>query len=70
MSRYGEIEVFSDIEPIHVKVHDVGRDIIELCQADSLPEAHKKAAVLLELKDSILDRLAMLQKHVAKKISL
>ncbi|MCU7831865.1 MAG: EAL domain-containing protein [gamma proteobacterium symbiont of Lucinoma myriamae] len=64
MQRYKHIENFFDIEPIHILVHQLGHEIVELCDEGELVQAREKAAKLLQLKDQILEKLAVLQRKV------
>jgi len=65
--KYSNIKEFNDIEPIHISVHEVGQQIVNLCDNGQMTAAQKKAKELLQLKDQVLDKLAKLQLSVAKK---
>ncbi len=62
--RYKHIKEFSEIEPTHISIHHLGHNIIQLCDQGELDSARKKARELLQLKDQILEKLALLQKQV------
>lgn len=64
MQRYKHLENFFDIEPIHILVHQLGHEIVKLCDAGEIAQAREKAAELLQLKDQILEKLAALQRKV------
>ncbi len=65
--RYGRLQEFIDLEPIHVAVHRIGPDIVELRKAGQLEQARERVRELLALKDQILEKLAALQRSVAGK---
>jgi hypothetical protein len=65
MARYGQLQAFTDLEPVHAEVHRLGPEIVRLRVAGELDKARARIRELLELKDRILDGLAALQKSVA-----
>ena len=65
--RYGDIQAFADLEPVHAEVHRLGPEIVRLRAAGELEQARAGVRALLELKDRILDGLAALQKSVATR---
>ena len=65
--RYGDIQAFADLEPVHAEVHRLGPEIVRLRAAGELEQAQAGIRSLLALKDRILDGLAALQKSVATR---
>ena len=63
--RYGRMEAFRELEPIHVAVHSLGPEIVKLRQSGNIKAAKAKIPELLSLKDTILEKLAVLQASVA-----
>jgi len=63
--RYGDIQAFVDLEPVHTEVHRLGPEIVRLRAAGELEKARAGVRALLKLKDRILEGLATLQKAVA-----
>lgn len=61
---YGHLAGFAEIEPIHIKVHEVGVEIIRLHKAGDTQAATDLCPGLLELKSQVLEKLAGLQKAV------
>jgi len=66
-NKYSHIAEFSDIEAIHVSVHQVGKKIVQLCHLGNKAQAELEAQKLLILKDKILEKMAALQQRVAKQ---
>ena len=66
LKRYAGIKEFDDLEDIHIAVHKVGTQIVSLHKDDKHEQAVEKINELLQLKDSILEKLSKLQRHVAK----
>lgn len=64
VQRYEHIKDFKEIEPMHIAIHQIGHEIVQLCGNDKLLQAKEKASELLHLKDQILEKLATLQKKV------
>jgi len=64
MQRYKQVDNFLDIEPIHILVHQLGHEIVKLCDDGEIAQAKEKAKELLQLKDQILEKLAVLQKKI------
>jgi len=65
--RYGQLQEFTDLEPIHIAVHQIGPEIVELREAGKLEQAREQVRELLALKDQILEKLSNLQHCVAGK---
>ena len=63
--RYGHLQAFKDLEPIHAAVHRIGPVIIQLKSENQTEAAQLKSQELLKLKDRILKQLALLQQAVA-----
>ena len=59
--RYGHLPVFAELESIHAHVHEVGSEIMRLCDAGDVRAAEALCPKLLELKDQVLEKLAELQ---------
>jgi len=70
MEKYHNVNVFKEIEPIHVAVHQVGNEIAKLSSTGEMEAAKEQAKQLLILKDQILEKMAILQRHVANTASL
>jgi diguanylate cyclase (GGDEF)-like protein/PAS domain S-box-containing protein len=64
-ARYGELEEFAALEPVHIAVHELGPEIARLCAAGQTELARAGIHHLLALKERILDGLAVLQRAVA-----
>ncbi|MBU1666746.1 MAG: EAL domain-containing protein, partial [Gammaproteobacteria bacterium] len=64
---YGRLQEFTDLESIHIAVHQVGPSIVELRKAGKLEQAREQVHELLALKDQILEKLSALQHSVAGK---
>jgi diguanylate cyclase (GGDEF)-like protein/PAS domain S-box-containing protein len=65
--RYGDIQAFADLEPVHAEVHRLGPEIVRLRADGDLEQARAGVRALLALKDRILDGLVALQKSVAAR---
>ena len=63
--RYGRLQAFVDLEPIHEAVHRLGPEIVKLRQKGNMDAARAKVHELLDLKDLILEKLVHLQTSVA-----
>lgn len=59
--RYGHLAAFKNIEAPHVKVHQLGREIVSLYLGGKAAEARQASEQLLQLKDQIIGLLAVLQ---------
>lgn len=66
-ARYGNLPQFTDIEPIHVQVHQVGLKISESMGKGNVEAAKTLLSELHQLRGNILNRLNMLQRVVAMK---
>jgi len=64
LPRYSKIKSFNNIEPLHIKIHQSGKEIVKLCDNGKLTLAREKSTELLQLKDQILKNLAILQGQV------
>jgi len=62
--HYGNLKEFQELEAIHVDVHKIGHQIIQLYNDDRKDEAVLLAEDLLALKSKVLDSLNTLQKQV------
>ncbi|MBL7002808.1 MAG: EAL domain-containing protein [Gammaproteobacteria bacterium] len=67
--HYGQSQAFIDLEPIHLQVHKVGQEIIQLANKGNIDLARKKTTILLDLKDQVLLQLTKLQIDVARKLT-
>jgi diguanylate cyclase (GGDEF)-like protein/PAS domain S-box-containing protein len=63
--RYGHLQEFTNLEDIHVAVHQIGSSIVELHAQGHSEQARRQVRELLTLKDQILEKLAALQHSVA-----
>ncbi|MBI3188754.1 MAG: EAL domain-containing protein [Gammaproteobacteria bacterium] len=63
--NYGHLPEFSAIEPVHVKVHQLGSEIIRLRETGDFEQARALCVELLTLKDQICLQLGDLQNAVA-----
>ena len=63
--RYGHLEAFKAIEPVHVEVHRLGMSILQLGSIGHTEEAQAQAAELSQRRDDIVVRLMELQRAVA-----
>lgn len=64
--HYGHLPEFVAIEPVHIRVHQVGAEIIRLRNTGEIEQARALCATLLELKDQIISLFDDLQKAVAR----
>jgi hypothetical protein len=53
-ATYGHLPQFTAIEPVHVRVHETGAEIIRLCDGGEIDRARELLKTLLGLKDQIL----------------
>jgi diguanylate cyclase (GGDEF)-like protein len=53
-ATYGHLPQFTAIEPVHVRVHETGAEIIRLCDGGEIDRARELLKSLLGLKDQIL----------------
>ncbi len=65
--RYGEMRAFADLELDHIKVHQLGPEIVRLRAVGELDKAKASLAELLLLRDRILEGLVVLQRAVASQ---
>lgn len=65
--RYGHLQAFIDLEPIHEAVHRLGPEIVRLRHVGDMDAARAKVRELMDLKDVILEKLAELQASVANQ---
>ena len=65
LRRYGQLQEFIDLEPIHIAVHQLGPRIVALRAAGEVAQAREQAHELLALKGQILEKLSALQRSVA-----
>jgi diguanylate cyclase (GGDEF)-like protein/PAS domain S-box-containing protein len=63
--RYGYLPEFQSIERVHLRVHQVGPEIIRRKQANDLAAVNELVSELLNLKDQILEYLNRLSQAVA-----
>ena len=54
------------MEDVHIKVHQLGADIIQLCESGNIEQARALCTDLLDMKEQIFMRLNALQSAVAK----
>jgi diguanylate cyclase (GGDEF)-like protein/PAS domain S-box-containing protein len=66
-TRYGKLPQFTDIEPIHAQVHQVGLEIANLVERKEIEAAKAALPELYWLRGEILGRLAILQRIITKK---
>ncbi len=64
-ASYGHLSEFVAIEPLHVKVHEVGTEIIRLRDAGDPESARALCQQLLSLKEQVLTQMTALQHTVA-----
>ena len=62
--HYGHLESFQDLEAMHIEIHRLGHNVVNLLKAGSTQEARRVADDLLTLKTQILTKLHELQKQV------
>jgi diguanylate cyclase (GGDEF)-like protein/PAS domain S-box-containing protein len=63
--RYGHLEAFKAIEPVHVEVHQLGMSILQLGASGHVEEAQAQVERLSQCRDDIVVRLMDLQRAVA-----
>lgn len=63
--HYGHLPEFCAIEPVHIRVHELGSEIIRLRESGNFEQARALCTELLTLKDQIFIQLAALQNAVA-----
>ncbi len=63
--RYNRLPEYAGVEPIHDQVHQIGPQIVRLCNAGEIEAARALIPQLHELRERILDQLARLQRAVA-----
>jgi diguanylate cyclase (GGDEF)-like protein/PAS domain S-box-containing protein len=62
--QYGHLAEFAAIEPVHIKVHQIGTEIIRLRDSGNLEQARELCGELLGLKSQILISMNELQRAV------
>jgi len=63
-AHYGHLESFQQLEAMHIDVHKLGHDVIQLLKEGKAQEAKLVADDLLAMKTQILNQLHELQKQV------
>ncbi|MGE5027340.1 MAG: EAL domain-containing protein, partial [Betaproteobacteria bacterium] len=66
-TRYGNLQEFGSIEPIHVQVHQIGLEIVRQMEAGHGAAASALLPELYRLRDLIQEQLAILQRAVTMK---
>jgi diguanylate cyclase (GGDEF)-like protein/PAS domain S-box-containing protein len=66
-TRYGNLPQFIDIEPIHIRVHQIGLEISQLMDKEEAGAAKALLPELHRMRDQIQGLLAILQSEVATK---
>lgn len=66
-TRYGNLPQFTNIEPIHIRVHQIGLEITELMDKGEVEPAKALLPELRHLRGQIMELLAILQTEVATK---
>ncbi|HEY9199540.1 MAG TPA: EAL domain-containing protein, partial [Gammaproteobacteria bacterium] len=66
-ARHGHLREFSAIEPLHIQVHQTGKEIVRLHKSGDSAAARSLCKQLLELKDSIFVLLSALQYAILRK---
>ncbi|MDX1605407.1 MAG: EAL domain-containing protein [Candidatus Competibacterales bacterium] len=66
-ARYGHLDEFRAIDPLHRRVHALGQELIALRDAGRYEEAQARLPVLLELRAKMLACLRALLAQVAEK---
>jgi len=61
ISRYGELDIFKEIDPVHRVLHQLGDQITQLYSNNQIEEAHEKCKLLHKTKDELLTMLDRLQ---------
>ncbi|MCG8428396.1 MAG: EAL domain-containing protein [Chromatiales bacterium] len=64
--RYGHLSEFTELERIHLSIHQVGQQIVRHMASGENARAKELATELLAHKESILDKLSKLQHQVAQ----
>ncbi|BAN69305.1 EAL domain-containing protein [endosymbiont of unidentified scaly snail isolate Monju] len=67
--RYGQLPAFQELYPVHVAVHQAGREIVRLAENGQMEQARHLCARLLRLKDRVLHYLTELERQVAHQLS-
>lgn len=67
-ARYGHLREYAELDAIHVRVHQVGPEIIRCRDAGDLDAARAKCRDLLALRDQIVQKLTALQHTVARTL--
>jgi diguanylate cyclase (GGDEF)-like protein/PAS domain S-box-containing protein len=62
--QYGHLRAFVDIEPIHLRAHELAREMVCLRDAGQTDGARSRIGELNHLKDTIVDRLGALHGHL------
>ena len=60
-TRYGDMQIFNDIDPIHHEFHAVGDEVLSLYANGDVELAHIKCKELHKIKDVLLAKLDELQ---------
>ncbi|OUR85977.1 hypothetical protein A9Q92_06830 [Methylophaga sp. 42_8_T64] len=63
-THYGHLESFQQLEAMHVDIHKLGHEVINLLKMGHTQEARQSADDLLAMKTQILTKLHELQKQV------
>lgn len=66
--RYGHLDEFVALEGIHAKVHQVGKEMVDLYDRGEKEQAKAMSGKLILLRDQILASLANLQRSVASTL--
>ncbi|ORU94446.1 MAG: diguanylate cyclase [Cycloclasticus sp. symbiont of Bathymodiolus heckerae] len=64
LKRYGELDIFKRIDPVHRSLHTVGDEIIQLYIDNKTPESQEKCKELHLVKDELLGMLDQLHLEV------
>lgn len=67
-ATYGHLPEFAAIEPVHVKVHETGAEIIRLRDTGEVGRARELCGTLLGLRDQILTLTNALQVAVLSNV--
>jgi len=65
--RYGHMEAFSAIGPIHQKVHELGQALLEQVSSSNITHARQGLSELYAVRDELLSRLHTLQRQILQK---
>jgi len=60
-TRYGELDSFRKLAPLHDQVHQTGRDLLNLYQAGHVEQARGQLPELYDQRDRLLEQLRKLQ---------